>query len=238
MRQKLGVALAVAAFALSGARGASDQFRQLKSLAGDWANTNAWNSLLVYAAGTFDGLVPQRQTALVASNSAACGDAKATTARRAARPARKPVRVKVEEARPVIAELALSHAEAAAGSSEVEEFRIEIGRDAGETTEALIPRFAATVFETEVARESGADAARVRLASEVSKLWGKEFVFQFTPAETPRGRAALRRSATRRKADERRVEATDAELDADAIETLFEAPSGTGLLNCDEEPRR
>ena len=240
MRQKLGVALAVVALAISGAREASDQFHQLTSLAGGWATTNAWNSLLVYAAGTFEGLAPQRQTALVASNTASsCESAKTATARR--KPAaRKPARVRVEAAEPVIAELALSHAEARSLRSEVEEFRIEVRRDAGEKAAALVPRFAAMDFETELARETnlGADAARARLASELSKLWGKDFVFKFRQVETSRGRAAGRRNAERRKVEERRAEATDAAQDADAREVLFEAPSDSGLLNCDDEPRR
>jgi len=235
MRQKLGVALAVVALALSGAREATEQFHQLKSLAGDWATTNAWNSLLVYAAGTFDGLAPQRQTALVASNSAPCDDAKAATARR--KPAtRRPARVKVKTAEPVIAELALSHAEAASLRSDVEEFRIEVRREAGEKAAALIRPFVAMDFETELAREvsHGAEAARARLASELSKLWGKDFVFKFTQVETFKGRAASKR----RQVEEARDAAADAERDADAQDVLFDATSDSGLLNCDEEPRR
>lgn len=241
MRRKLGVALAVVALALSGAHEASDQFRQLKSLAGDWAHTNAWNSLLVYAAGTFDGLAPQRQTALVASNSASSPEgAKASRARRAFKQAtRRPERVRVEAVGPVIAELALSHA--AAGRSDVEEFRIEVARDAGANAKSLVPRFAAADFEIEVAREAGADAARARLASEMSKLRGKDVVFRYTQVETLRSRAAGRRIATRRKAEEQprdEDEATDAGRDAEAQELLFEAAPDAGLLNCDEEPRR
>ena len=238
MRQKLGVALAVVALTLSGAREATEQFRQLKSLAGGWATTNAWNSLLVYAAGTFDGLAPQRQTALVASTTASCGDAKASRARRAVKSGtRRPARVKVEAAEPVIAELALSHAEAAAGRSRVEEFRVEVAHDAAKAA-MIVPRFAAADFETEVAREAGADAARRELALGMPKLFGRDFVFKFTQAETSKGRAARRRQALRRKVDERRGEATDAGGDADAQEILFEAPSDSGLLNCDDEPRR
>ena len=140
MRRKLGVALAVIAIALSGAREAADQFRQLKSLAGGWATTNAWNSLLVYAAGTFDGLAPQRQTPLVASGSDSRGEARAARARRAIKSAaRKPARAKVEAAEPVVAELALSHAEAAARVSEVEEFRVEVRRDTGPLRRRSVP---------------------------------------------------------------------------------------------------
>jgi hypothetical protein len=238
MRQKLGVALAVVALTLSGAREATEQFRQLKSLAGGWADTNAWNSLLVYAAGTFDGLAPQRQTALVASNAASCGDAKASRTRRAVRQAaRRPARVKVETAEPVIAELALSHVEGVKRRSEVEEFRIEVTHDAAKSA-MIVPRFSAADFETEVAREAGADAARAELALGMPKLFGRDFVLRFTQVETSKGRAARRRQALRRKVDERRVEATDAERDAGAQEILFEAPSDSGLLNCDDEPRR
>lgn len=241
MRRKLGVALAVVALTLSGAREATEQFRQLKSLAGGWATTNAWNSLLVYAAGTFDGLAQQqRPAALVASNS--CGDAKAAAKRRAARPAtRRPARVKVETAEPVIVELALGRAEVAPLRSEVEEFRIEVVQDAAKSA-MIVPRFVAADFETEVAREAGADAARSQPALGMPKLFGRDFVFRLTQVETSRSRAALRRPAPRRKVDGRRAEATDAERDAerdaDAQEILFEAPSDAGLLNCDDEPRR
>lgn len=241
MRQKLGVALAVVALALSGAREASDQFRQLKSLAGGWATTNAWNSLLVYAAGTFDGRAPERRTALVASNTvSSCDDPRAAARRRAVRATRKPARVKVEDARPLIAELELSHAGTAARRSEVEEFRIEVGRDAGTAARSFVPRFAAEVFETEVAREEGAKSARARLESELSKLRGGEFVIRFTQAETLKGRDAHRRNAPRRRAEGPREAAADAERDgdADSQEALFEAPTDAGLLNCDEEPRR
>ena len=236
MRRKLGVALAVVALALSGAREATEQFRQLKSLAGGWATTNAWNSLLVYAAGTFDGLAPRRQTALVASNSAPCGTAKAARARRAVRPAaRKPARVKAETAEPLIAELALSFDERGPQGSDVEEFRIEVGRDAGAKGAALVPRFSAADFETEVAREAG----RAQPAAEMPKLRGKDFVLRYTQVETLRGRAALRRAATRRKIDEQsRGEAADSGRDDAPQGVPFEAPSDSGLLNCDEEPRR
>jgi hypothetical protein len=225
----------VVALALSGAREATEQFRQLKSLAGGWATTNAWNSLLVYAAGTFDGLAPQRRTALVASNSVSCDGAKAQVARRKAKPAaRRPARVKVETAEPLVAELALNFDEADSQRSDVDEFRIEVGRDAG--AKVYVPRFAAADFETEVARGAGreAEAARAQLSSELSKLWGSDFVFKVTQSETLRGRSALKRRAPRRRVEERRDETSDAE----AQDALFEAPSASGLLNCDDEPRR
>lgn len=235
MRQKLGVALAVVALALSGAREATEQFRQMKSLAGGWATTNAWNSLLVYAAGTFDGLAPQPRTALVASNPAARNDTKATRARRAVKSAaRKPARLKAETAEPLIVELALSFDEAGSRGPDVEEFRIEVGRDAGAKGAAIVPRFAAADFETEVAREAG----RARLSSEMPRLSGKDFVFRLAPVETPKSRPARRRAATRRKVEETRDEAPDTGRDGDTQEVLFEAPSDSGLLNCDEEPRR
>lgn len=235
MRQKLCVALAVVALALSGAREATEQFRQLKSLAAGWASTNAWNSLLVYAAGTFDGIAPQRQAALVASNSAPRGGAKAAAKRRAVRSvARRPSRVKADE--PVIAELALGHAGAATRRVEVEEFRIEVARD-GAKTALLVPRFAAADFETEVARES--NAAREQPELGLPNLFGKDFVLRLRQAEAAKGRAALRRPASRRRVDEHRGEtATDDERDAEAQDVLFAAPSDSGLLNCDDEPRR
>ena len=238
MRQKLCVALAVVAVALSGAREATEQFRQLKSLAGGWADTNAWNSLLVYAAGTFDGLAPQqRQTALVASNAASCGDRKAATRRRAVKSAaRRPARVRVEAARPVIAELALSHAEGATRRPVVEEFRIEVSHDA--KAALLVPRFAAADFETEVAREVVAEAARAELPLGMPKLFGRDFVVRLKQVEASRVRAASRRVERRRKAGEPRDAERDADRDADAQEVLFEAPSDSGLLNCDDEPRR
>lgn len=238
MRQKLCVALAVVAVALSGAREATEQFRQLKSLAGGWATTNAWNSLLVYAAGTFDGLAPQRQTALVASNAAACGDAKASRARRAVKSAtRRPARVKAETPQPVIAELALSHAEGATLRSDVEEFRIEVTHDTAKAA-MIVPRFSAADFEMEVARETSSDAARAQEALGMPKLFGRDFVFRFRQVETSKGRAAHRRGETRRKVNAPRDAEADAERDADAQEVLFEAPSDSGLLNCDDEPRR
>ena len=236
MRQKLCVVLAVVAVALSGAREATEQFRQLKSLAGGWADTNAWNSLLVYAAGTFDGLVPQRQAALVASNSASCGDQKAAKRRAIKSATRRPARVKAETAEPVIAELALSHAEGAARRSEVEEFRVEVAHDA--KASLLVPRFSAADFETEVARDAGYDAARAQEALGMPKLFGRDFVFKFRQVEPARGRAALRRGETRRKVNEPRAAEPDAEAEAEAQDVLFEAPSASGLLNCDDEPRR
>lgn len=238
MRQKLCVALAVVALALSGAREAAEQFRQLKSLAAGWADTNAWNSLLVYAAGTFDGLAPQRQTALVAANTASRGDRKAAAERRAVRSAaRRPARVRVETAQPVIAELALSHAEAAPRRVTVEEFRVEVAHDAAKAAK-IVPRFAAADFEMEVAREANADAARSDLALGMPKLFGRDFVLRLTQVEASKRRAALRRPAPRRWVDERRAAELDAERDADAQEAFFETPSDSGLLNCDDEPRR
>jgi hypothetical protein len=231
MRQKLGVALAVVALALAGAREAAEQFHQLSSLAGVLGTTSAWNSLLVYAAGTFDGLAPQRPTALVASNSASC-DAKVSAKRRAVKSAaRRPARVKAETVEPLIVELALSHAEGDARRSDVEEFRIEVGRDAGAKGALLIPRFAAMDFETEVARAP-------QVATEVSKLRDRDFTFRFMPALPLRSRDAVRRNAPRRKAESSRAEATSDEAPADALDVLFAAPSDSGLLNCDEEPRR
>jgi hypothetical protein len=241
MRQKLGVALAVVALALSGAREASDQFHQLKSLAGGWATTNAWNSLLVYAAGTFDGRAPQRRTTLIASNYAAGGEAKSPRARRAAKPAtRKPARARVGAAEPAIAELALSFDGAGTRRSDVEEFRIEVSRDAGAKAAALVRPFAAADFETELAREAsrGGEVARAQLASEMSKLRGGELVFKFAQVETLRARPPHRRPAPRRKVEEPRDEAAHSEQDGDAQDVLFDAPSPSGLLNCDEEPRR
>lgn len=238
MRQKLCVALAVAALALSGAREATEQFRQLKSLAGGWATTNAWNSLLVYAAGTFDGLAPQKASAHVASNSASCGDRKAAAGRRAVRSAnRRPARAAVEAAEPVIAELALSHAEGAVRRAEVEEFRVEVVHDAARAA-MIVPRFAAADFETEVAREAGADAARPQPAPGMPQSFVRDFLFKYRQVETIRGRAARGRSEKRRKANAPRAAEADAEHDADAQETLFEAPSDSGLLNCDDGPRR
>jgi len=237
MRQKLGVALAVIAIALSGAREATEQFHQLKSLAGGWATTNAWNSLLVYAAGTFEGLAPQKkQAALVASNTAASCDATRPRARRAAKPVvRRPARVKAEAAEPLIAVLALGPDAADSGRSDVEEFRIEVGRDAGVKGAMLVPRFAAADFETEVARE---DARSQRLPA-LPGYWVKDFTFKFRPALPMRSSDALRRNAQRRRgAEPSRVEATGDEAPADAQEVLFEAPSDSGMLNCDDEPRR
>jgi hypothetical protein len=235
MRQKLGVALAVLALAVSGAREASDQFRQLSSLAGDWAANNAWNSLLVYAVGTFDGIVPQRRAPLVASHSSESCDANVTVAKRRVAKPRRAARVKAEAAEPLVSELALGHAESAARRSEVEEFRIEIGRDAAQAA-ALVPQFGGALFETELAREGGRAAAEAKLATELQRLWGRDLVFKFTPDEAVRGRAAVRRIAPRRKAEQPREARTDA--DAEAQEILFDAPSDSGLLNCDEEPRR
>ena len=237
MRQKLGVALAVVALALSGAREATEQFHQLKSLAGGWATTNALSSLLVYAAGTFEGLAPQRQTPLVASNSAAPGGATRSRARRAVKPtARKPARVKVETAEPLIVALALSHAEAATRDSDVEEFRVEVGRDAGAKGAVLVPRFAVADFETEVARED----VRALLPPAMPGHWGKDFTFKFRPSLPMKGRTPHKRNATRRRAAEPSpAEAPGAaEAPDDAQEVLFETPSDSGLLNCNEAPRR
>ena len=223
MRQKLGVALAVFALALSGAREAADQLDQLKSLAGAWASTNAWNSLLVYAAGPFNGLAPRKATptTLVAANSAARAGEKVV--RRAVRTAaRKQTRPKAEAAGPQleIAALTISSAEAASRRSDVDEFEIGVRHEAGTAD-----------FETQIAR------AGVR--SELARLGAAEFVLKFARVEARKGRAPVRRPAPRRKVEEARDDEPAGEpADGDAREVLFESPSSSGLFNCDEEPRR
>jgi hypothetical protein len=234
MRQKLGVALAVFALALSGAREAADQFGQFKSLAGAWATTNAWNSLLVYAAGTFDGLAPRKAapTVLVAANSATRGSAKVT--RRVVRTVtRRQTQARVEVAGPQleVATLTINPAEADTRRSDVDEFEVGARREAGAFAGSHGRKFGAADFETQIARAG--------IEAELARLGAAEFVLKFARVEARKGRGPVRRPTPQRKVEEARDEEPAGEPDGgDAQEVLFETPSSSGLLNCDEEPRR